>query len=138
MQSIKGLANKEYLITFSAFSILSFIARALLDWRYVFPFMLNISDSDAVIGTIIYAILVLIPIVALLNIKVDLRWPIFVLLIFHALQFLFLGIMSSLYLCPSPCPTIWPIGEIIIWSSTLTGLLALLSTVLYWRKNVSK
>jgi hypothetical protein len=48
---------------------------------------------------------------------------------FNALLLIF-GLSTVITLCPSPCPTGWPIGEIIIWANIAIGILALAMTAL--------
>lgn len=134
MAVFRNLGKKSSVLVIIALSLLSFIARALLDWRYVFPFFLELSPQDELISGLIYFLIILSVIAASLNISIPKKWPLFTLMAFHLIQFILLGMVSSLALCPSPCPTIWPIGEIIIWSSTVTGALGILSLYLYWHQ----
>jgi hypothetical protein len=32
------------------------------------------------------------------------------------------GLVTSITLCPSPCQTMWPLGEIAIWSNYVLGI----------------
>jgi hypothetical protein len=45
----------------------------------------------------------------------------YVLLAYSALLLAF-GLFTIVSLCPSPCGTFWPVGEIAIWSNVLIGV----------------
>ena len=134
MRIFASLARIENVIVLSSLSLISFIARALMDWRYVYPFFMEITVESATTGIILYLIIAGAWVWAMINLSRSTRRATLILLLLNLMQFLLLGIFSSLILCPSPCPNIWPVGEIIIWSGTVTGFFGLLSLILFWRQ----
>lgn len=130
------LRSLTAVVVLSILGLLTFIARALLDWRYVYPDF-GMSRTTVIIGAAIYVAIVLFWVWLIMAAAQGRRGAVIALFgLNFVLLFLLSGFPLSQLYCPSPCRTIWPIGEIIIWSSTFSGLIAALASGLYlWRRN---
>ena len=49
-------------------------------------------------------------------------------LVYNVLLLLF-GVSTFTTLCPSPCDTAWPLGELLMWSNVIIGMLAMLTVL---------
>ncbi len=118
-----------FAIGFSYAGLLAMLARTFLDYQYVYAEMgMNAVTSGlatlvnlAIFGGWIYALYA--------SAARFSRGAMIANLFFNALLLIF-GLSTVISLCPSPCPTGWPVGEIIIWSNILIGIPAvILATV---------
>ena len=103
-------------------ALLSFLARTFIDYHVVYAGLgvegrgfagvtaFNLAFYGAWIGAIVAA-------------SHRRRWAMYVLMGFAALLVAF-GVFTMTTLCPSPCRTVWPVGEIAIWSNVVIGLAA--------------
>lgn len=64
------------------------------------------------------------------------RRAMYALLFYDALVVLF-GVVTLVSLCPSPCRTAWPMGEIVISSNLVVGLPAIVAVVSSLRRKVA-
>jgi hypothetical protein len=117
----------------SAAALLSFLARTFVDYRFVYGAL----DPDATgLG---FAILIHVALFggwiwALAAASHGRKAAMYVLLGYHLVVAIF-GLYTMTTLCPSPCRTGWPVGEISIWSNLVTGVCAaLLAAVSVFRK----
>lgn len=108
-------------LVLSGAAFLSFLTRTFIDYGFVYP-QLNLMSS---LGRITLFNLAFYGgwIWALMSASHGSRRAMFVLLAYNALLVLF-GLTTSISLCPSPCQTAWPVGEIAIWSNHLVGISA--------------
>lgn len=119
--------SRNVALAFSSISLLSFMGRTFLDYGYVFH-ELGISKSDILPITV--GILAFYGgwLWALIAAGKNSRKGFFGLLIYNSLLLL-LGISTFTTLCPSPCTTVWPLGELLMWSNVVIGLMAILATL---------
>jgi hypothetical protein len=118
-----------YAVGFSYASLLAMLARTFLDYQYVYQGLgLNAVTSGlatlvnlAIFGSWIYTLYA-----AASRFS---HGAMFANLFFNALVLIF-GASTVITLCPSPCPTGWPVGEIIIWSNILIGIPAMVLAAL--------
>ncbi|MDH3944592.1 MAG: hypothetical protein OEV06_10910 [Anaerolineae bacterium] len=129
------LKTPSGVIATSGLSLMSFIARSLLDWRYTFPYLMEMT-TGIVAGMLLWNVLfAALWVFGMVNLRPDRKAAFRILMSMNVFHLVFNGILSTLAMCPSPCPTLWPVGEIIIQSGTLTGFLGVLSLWLYRRHN---
>lgn len=118
-------------IILNILSLINFIARALLDWRYVYPFFVTKDSNDFRYMAIFYLFLLGIWFLSLM-IAAQANKIGLIIMVFFNLLFLFgTGVGTYFYFCPFPCTVIWPISEIINWSNMLFGLLTTIVSVNY-------
>lgn len=117
----------------SAAALLSLLARTFVDYRFVYDELgfdggalgFAILMHLAVFGSWIWAL------VAGSHAR---RWAMYVLLGYDLLVAVF-GLYTMTTLCPSPCRTGWPVGEITIWSNLVVGVpAALLAAMSLFRR----
>lgn len=108
-------------------SILAFavsMGRVLLDWGFVFP-EFGLTDPPAVLGTlIVYVALYTGWVLAIVAIATGRRAGLWASLCFALVLNVALGVGTTLVFCPTPCATLWPVGELVNWATTISGLLA--------------
>src|SRR4030095_1512811 len=107
-------------LTLSAAALLSFLARTFVDYRLVY------AELGLDVGALAFAILIHLALFggwiwALLAASHARRRPMYVLLGYDVLVVAF-GLYTMTTLCPSPCRTGWPVGEVTIWSNLLIGV----------------
>jgi hypothetical protein len=118
MRSIITTWNAARILSAAAF--LSLLARTFVDYRFVYAEL----DLDA--GAFGFAILFHLALFggwvwALVAASHARRRVMYVLLAYAVLVVVF-GVYTATTLCPSPCRTGWPVGEISIWSNILIGV----------------
>ena len=57
------------------------------------------------------------------------RRGVWVALVLTLLANLGLGLGTTFAFCPTPCQTLWPVGELWNWATTLTGAAAVIAQV---------
>ena len=118
MQSFNRMRTAA--LTLSAAALLSLLARTFVDYRFVYGELgfdaralgLTMLVHLAICGSWIWAL------VAASHAR---RWAMSVLLGYDLLVVAF-GLYTMTTLCPSPCRTGWPMGEVSIWSNLLIGV----------------
>ena len=112
----------------SAAALLSFLARTFVDYRFVYG---ELGFDTAALGftIVIHIALVGAWIWALVAASHARRRGTYLLLGCNVLVVAF-GLYTITTLCPSPCRTGWPVGEITIWSNLLIGVAAALLAAL--------
>jgi uncharacterized membrane protein YsdA (DUF1294 family) len=103
----------------SGAALLSFLARTFVDYRFVY------ADLGFDVRTVGFSILIHLALLggwiwALIAASHARRRGMYVLLGYNVLVAAF-GIYTMTTLCPSPCRTGWPVGEITIWCNLLIG-----------------
>ena len=130
------LTSLTAVIALNIISFINFIARSLLDWRYVYPDFMPAGSDQIVYGAVFYLFVFGIWFWALVAVTQASRGALVVMMVFN-LVFLFgIGLSTYFYFCPSPCPVIWPVSEIINWANMVFGLLTpLISGLHLWSVN---
>ncbi len=122
---------------FSFAGLLAMLARTFLDYQYVYN-ELGFSVSMTGIATLINLALFGGWIYALYAATARFsRGAMIANLVFNALLLIF-GLSTVISLCPSPCPTGWPVGEIIIWTNIVIGVPAVILTTLAALQKITK
>ena len=85
---------------------------------------MSISINTALLGGYLWALLVALK---------GSRRSLIAVLIFTLLLPVGIGVGTLISFCPSPCPTAWPLGEIVNWTNLIAGLAAVASVGLYLR-----
>lgn len=125
-------SNKKlwrYAVGFSFAGLLAMLARTFLDYQYVYQGLgltavtsgLATLVNLAMFGGWFYALYA--------SAARFSRGAMIANFVFNALLLVF-GLSTVITFCPSPCPTGWPVGEIIIWSNIVIGIPALIISAL--------
>ncbi|MBW8011128.1 MAG: hypothetical protein FVQ83_07805 [Chloroflexi bacterium] len=122
-------------ITLSVIAFLSFMGRAFLDWRWEYPAQDPLGNWDTPMA-LTYLALAGLWIWGLLAALQGSRKGLITSLVLVFLLDVTLGLSTYFFLCPpwEGCegwPNAWPWN----WSNVITGVLAMLSIVLYLRQN---
>jgi hypothetical protein len=122
-------------VILSVVALLSFLARTFIDYGFVYPGLYPSIRSIAIL-TLINLVFIAGWIWALLAASHERRRAMYVLLIYGVVVVLH-GVVTQVTLCPSPCPTAWPLGEVVIWSNILAGMLAVIAIVSSLRRRIA-
>ena len=122
-----SVSARNAALILSVAALLSFLARTFIDYGFVYQSLYPSIRSMAIL-TLITLVFIAGWIWALLAASHDRRRAMYVLLIYAAVVVLH-GVVTLVTLCPSPCPTAWPLGEVVIWSNVLMGILAVVAVV---------
>ena len=112
----------------SGAALLSFLARTFVDYRFVYA-ELGFDVGALGISVLVHLALFGGWIWALVAASHARRRAIYVVLAYNVLVAAF-GLYTMTKLCPSPCRTGWPVGEITIWCNLLIGVAAALVTAM--------
>ena len=115
-------------VIFSFAALLSFLARTFIDYGFVYKELYPSTRALAIL-TVITLSFIAGWIWALLAASHNSRRAMYALLIYGAIVVL-QGAVTLVSLCPSPCRTAWPIGEVVIWSNLVVGVPAIVAIVL--------
>lgn len=107
----------------SGLALLSLLTRTFIDYRFVYAEM-NYGARALSFVTVFNLVFYGGWIAALVAASHAGRRAMYVLMAYSALLVAF-GLVTMISLCPSPCRTFWPIGEIAIWSNVLIGVPAI-------------
>jgi len=113
-------------ITLSVVAFLTGLARLMLDARFVSEFANFMGDQPGQVAMVMLVYIVFFGgwIWALLAAVRGGRGGLIGALVFSLLLALGEGLTALLVFCPTPCPTISPLGDIIIWANLISGLVA--------------
>ena len=131
MANLSSIWKAAILLSLAA--LLSFLGRTFLDFRFVYP-EIGLTVSSLSSATLLNLAFFAGWIWALILASHSSRKAMYALLVFDLLLLLF-GITTLTSFCPSPCPTGWPLGEILIWSNLLIGVFSIALGVMALRKN---
>ncbi|HSM61483.1 MAG TPA: hypothetical protein VK849_11820 [Longimicrobiales bacterium] len=109
-------------LVLSGAALLSFLSRTFLDYRFVYA-ELGVDGGALGWATVFNLLFYAVWIGALVAASHGVRLAMWMLLGYAILLVAF-GIYTVTVLCPTPCRTGWPVGEISIWSNLLMGVLA--------------
>ena len=118
-------------IILSLAALISFLARTFLDFRFVYE-EIGLDVPSLSVVTILNLAFFAGWIWALILASHAGRKAMYALLAFDVLLLLF-GITTLTSFCPSPCPTGWPLGEVLIWSNLLIGVPAVATAIVALR-----
>lgn len=111
----------------SVASLVSFLARTFIDYGFVYQEQ-NLSTRSISILTVVILAFIAGWVWAIVAASHQSRRGWYALLFYDGLLVLF-GVVTLVSLCPSPCRTAWPLGEIVIWSNLLIGIPAIAAVV---------
>ena len=114
-------------------SLLAFavaLGRALIDWGIVYPELGMVTDAPSVLPMlVVYSLIFGAWAWGLTALARGQRRGLWVALVLTLLANVGLGLGTTLAFCPTPCQTLWPIGELWNWATTLTGAAAAVAQV---------
>jgi hypothetical protein len=130
---LKWLSKNNVVATFSTLSILVMLERIFLDFRYValemeapldiMPFTLPyMAFTFLVLGGWLWALLA--------SVK-GCRGALIALIVFNAFN-LFFSVITMITLCPLPCGTAAPIGDMLIIAGLVISIAAIISASVSW------
>lgn len=119
MRTFSALWNAAQILAGAA--LLSFLARAFVDFRFVY------AELGVDAGALGFAILIHLALLAgwiwAIVAASHRRRAMYVLLGYNIMLIIW-ALFTLSALCPSPCRTGWPVGEIAIWSNLVVGVAA--------------
>ncbi len=134
---VSATTRRKAALALSGASLLSFLARTFVDYGYVYHEM-NLQGGALGFVTLFNLGFFGGWIWALVAASHEGRRAMFVLLGYSVLLVVF-GLATSVSLCPSPCQTAWPVGEIAIWSNSVIGIPATIAVALsLFSKNAAR
>jgi hypothetical protein len=117
-------------------SVLAFaiaIGRTLIDWGFVYP-EFGFTDPVSVGMTlVVYTTIFGVWAWSLIGVAAGGRRAAWVALLLTLLLNVLLGISTTVALCPTPCQTVWPVGELWNWATTLSGIAAVIALARHLR-----
>ena len=113
-------------ITFSVIAFLTGLARLMLDARFVSEFADFMGDQPGQVALVMLTLIAFFGgwVWALLAAVRGGRGGLIGALVCSLLLALGDGLTTVLVFCPTPCPTVSPLGDIIIWANLIIGLVA--------------
>lgn len=124
--------SRNLALIFSVVALLSFLGHTFIDYGYVFPEM-GVSTSDVLPITVGVLAFYGGWLWALIAAGRNSRKGLVTLFVYNMMLLLF-GISTFTTLCPSPCSTAWPTGEILMWSNVIIGFGATLLVAKHFRQ----
>jgi len=103
------------------------IGRTLIDWGFVYPEFGSPEPTSVGLRLVVYSTIFGVWAWALVGLANGSRRSAWVTLALTLLLNVVLGISTTVALCPSPCQTLWPVGELWNWATTLSGLAAVVA-----------
>jgi hypothetical protein len=119
--------SRELALILSGMALLSFLGRTFIDYGYVFP-EFGITMSDLLPITLGMLAFYGGWLWALIAAGRNSRKGFSALLVYNLLLLVF-GVSTFTTLCPSPCGTAWPTGEILMWSNVIIGITAIVAVL---------
>ena len=114
-------------------SLLAFtvgLGRSYIDWGIVYPEFGPMTDAARVFPMLLlYSLIFGVWAWALLAMARGERRGVWIALVLTLLANVGLGVGTTVAFCPTPCQTLWPIGELWNWATTLTGLAAAVAQI---------
>jgi len=105
------------------------IGRAFIDWGFVYP-EFGMKEPGAVAATLVgYTVAYGAWIWALLALSRGSRLGLWLALAAVLILSDLFGVATTVALCPTPCGTVYPVGEIWNWLTTLSGIAATVALV---------
>jgi hypothetical protein len=132
----KPVLSLNTVILLASLAYLSGIARLMLEVRFVTEIMNAMpADQPAQVALIMLPIVLLFGgwLWALLSASHNHRRGLVGLLVFSLLLALGWGLGTAISFCPTPCATVWPLGDIIVWANIIIGAIAALAITIYLR-----
>jgi hypothetical protein len=111
-------------IWFALLALAISLGRTLLDWGFVFPEFGFTDPASVLAAMVLYVAIFSGWILALLSIARGSRVGLWVALGLTLLLNVGLGLGTTIAFCPTPCRTLWPVGELWNWATTFSGIIA--------------
>lgn len=106
------------------------LGRTFIDWGVVYPELGMASTAEAVFPRLVgYTLIFGAWAWALIAMARGQRRGVWVALVLTLLANVGLGVGTTVAFCPTPCQTLWPVGELWNWATTLTGAAAVIAQV---------
>jgi hypothetical protein len=116
---MEWLRNWKVLFGLSMVAFLAFLARAFIDWRFVYPDFIGADDAGmTLVFLAAYLALAGAWMWALLATSQQRRGGAIGTLVLSLVLLVGMGIATPTVFCPPPCATVWPWG----WESNWAGL----------------
>jgi hypothetical protein len=132
-----GLLSLNAAIALSVIAFLTGLARLMLDVRFVSEFADMMGNQPGQVALVMLGFIAFFGgwVWALLAAARGSRSGLIGALVCSLLLALGDGLTTILFFCPTPCPTVSPLGDIIIWANLISGLVATVALGLQLRQN---
>jgi hypothetical protein len=125
------LRSPRTAVALAALAFLAFFARALVDWRFVFPDFIAETDVAVTAAAMAFYLAVgAIWIWGIVGMAAGRRSGANAVLILALLGLVVGGVATPVAFCAFPCQTAWPLMEITNWTGIVVGVLASASAFL--------
>lgn len=123
-------------IALSVIAFLTGLARLMLDVRFVAEFANFMGNQPGQVALVMLVFIIFFGgwLWALLALVRGSRGGLIGALVCSLLLAFGDGLTTVLVFCPTPCPTISPLGDIIIWANLISGLVAAVALGLQFRQ----
>lgn len=122
---MEWLRSWRFIFAIGVVAFLAFLARAFIDWRFVYVEFLSADDQVGTLAFLVtYLALVAAWIWALLATFQQRRGGAIGVLVLSLVLLVGIGIATPTAFCPSPCDTIWPWGWEVNWAGLVIGAVA--------------
>lgn len=123
---------KGWALWLSLAAFLTVLARSFLDWAYVFREFTDMSTAGAAAGPMVgYLAMFALWLWALVAAVRGTRGGLIGMLAFNVFTAVAWGLGTVIALCPTPCGTVPPLSDVVIWANVLIGAAAAFAV---WRQ----
>ncbi len=125
------LRSPRTAVALAALAFLAFFARALLDWRFVYPDFIAETDVAVTAAAIAFYLAVgAVWLWGIVGLAAGRRSGANAVLVLALLGLVVGGVATPIALCAFPCQTAWPLMEIVNWTGIVVGVLSSASAFL--------
>jgi hypothetical protein len=122
---MEWLRGWRFVFAIGVVAFLAFLARAFIDWRFVYVEFLSADDQAGTLAFLVsYLALVAAWLWALVAVAQRSRAGAAGVLVLSLLLLVGIGIATPTAFCPAPCPTAWTWGWELNWAGLVIGLVA--------------
>ena len=122
-------------VTLGIVAFLAFIARTMLDWRFVYVDYIRTTEiATTALAIAFYVVVSFVWVWALFSARDGRRSGMLTLIGLSAVLLVALGVATWVSFCRFPCQSAWPLGEGINTGGTIIGVVAIFVA---WRARVT-
>jgi hypothetical protein len=119
------LASRRTAVALATVGFVAFYARALLDWRFVYPdFIAETDVATTTLAVAFYAGVGAIWIWGILGLAAGRRNETTAVVVLSVLFLVLAGLATPLFFCPGSCKTVWPLFDIVNLVGLVVGAVA--------------
>jgi len=129
------LATRRTAVALAGGGLIAFFARALLDWRFVYPKYMAETDVLMTAATVaFYAAVGAIWIWGIVGLAAGRRSAANAIVVLAVLLLVLAGLATPLFFCSGSCKTVWPLFDLVNLAGLALGVLAAVSA---WRSRTT-